>query len=88
MVFNNNMMHASSEFISSEDMDMAFKNNMMHASSGFIVRLKKMDHLNFDFTKTLPTASILIAQQRAMAYSKACFLTYKMRYHLNLKLLT
>ena len=23
---------------------------------------KKTDHLNFDFTKTLPTASILIAQ--------------------------
>ena len=48
---------------------------------------KKNGHLKFDFTKTLLTPSISIAQWRAMAYSKACFLSYKMRYHLNLKLL-
>ena len=50
--------------------------------------IKKTDHLNFDFTKRLPTPSILIAQERSMAYSKACFLSYKMRYHLNPKLLS
>ena len=32
------------------------------AAKTCIVRLKKTDHLNFDFTKTLPTPSILIAQ--------------------------
>ena len=50
------------------------------------VLAKKTGHLNFDFTKTLPTPSIFIAQQQAMVYSKACFLSCKMRYHLNLLL--
>ena len=49
---------------------------------------KKTGHLNFIFAKTLPGHHFLIAQWRAMAYSKACFLSYKMCYHLNLKLLT
>ena len=44
--------------------------------------------LNFDFTKTLPTSSVLVAQRRFMAYSKACFLSYKMCYDFNLKLLS
>ena len=49
--------------------------------------LKKTNNLNFDFTQTPLTPSVLMAQWWAMAYSKVRFLSYKMRYHLALELL-
>ena len=44
---------------------------------------KVLPPLNSVFIQTLLTPSALLAQQQVIAYSKACFLSYKMRYHLN-----